>query len=98
MLEKLSLDGKTIVITGGGTGLGRAMCVAMAKAGADMVIASQRLGPHCSRAAAKMIEKSEGLNRLSRIMMRNCPPKSPRIFMPVSRCPRLSLNMSCDCY
>ena len=45
MLEKLSLDGKTIVITGGGTGLGRAMCVAMAKAGADMVIAARRLGP-----------------------------------------------------
>ena len=31
MLEKLSLDGKTIVITGGGTGLGREMSVAMAK-------------------------------------------------------------------
>ena len=45
MLEKLSLDGKTIVITGGGTGLGREMSVAMAKAGADMVIASRRMGP-----------------------------------------------------
>jgi NAD(P)-dependent dehydrogenase (short-subunit alcohol dehydrogenase family) len=45
MLEKLSLDGKTIVITGGGTGLGREMTLAMAKAGADMVIASRRPGP-----------------------------------------------------
>ena len=45
MLEKLSLDGKTIVITGGGTGLGREMSVAMAKAGADLVIASRRMGP-----------------------------------------------------
>ncbi len=45
MLEKLSLDGKTIVITGGGTGLGRDMSVAMAKAGADMVVASRRPGP-----------------------------------------------------
>jgi len=45
MLEKLSLDGKTIVITGGGTGLGRDMAVSMAKAGADLAIASRRQGP-----------------------------------------------------
>ena len=45
MLEKLSLDGKSIVITGGGTGLGREMSLAMARAGADLAIASRRLGP-----------------------------------------------------
>ena len=45
MLENLSLDGKTIVITGGGTGLGREMTLAMARAGADLVIASRRTGP-----------------------------------------------------
>ena len=45
MLEKLSLDGKTIVITGGGTGLGREMALAMARAGADLVIAARRVGP-----------------------------------------------------
>jgi NAD(P)-dependent dehydrogenase (short-subunit alcohol dehydrogenase family) len=45
MLERLSLDGKTIVITGGGTGLGREMTLAMARAGADLVIASRRTGP-----------------------------------------------------
>ena len=45
MLEKLSLDGKTIVITGGGTGLGREMTLAMARAGADLVIAARRTGP-----------------------------------------------------
>lgn len=45
MLEKLSLDGKTIVVTGGGTGLGRAMVRAMARAGADLVIAARRPGP-----------------------------------------------------
>ncbi|MCH8205729.1 MAG: SDR family oxidoreductase [Chloroflexi bacterium] len=45
MLESLSLDGKTIVITGGGTGLGREMALAMGKAGADLVIASRRTGP-----------------------------------------------------
>ena len=43
--EKLSLEGKGIVITGGGTGLGREMTLAMARAGADLVIAARRLEP-----------------------------------------------------
>ena len=45
MLEKLSLEDKTIVITGGGTGLGKEMCLAMARAGANLVIAARRLEP-----------------------------------------------------
>ncbi|MBI2872258.1 MAG: SDR family oxidoreductase [Chloroflexi bacterium] len=45
MLEKLSLDGKTIVVTGGGTGLGREMVRHLARAGADLVIAARRPGP-----------------------------------------------------
>ena len=43
--EKLSLEGKGVVITGGGTGLGREMTIAMAQAGADIVIAARRTGP-----------------------------------------------------
>ena len=45
MLEKLSLEGKAIIITGGGTGLGRAMVRALAKAGANLCIAARRPGP-----------------------------------------------------
>jgi NAD(P)-dependent dehydrogenase (short-subunit alcohol dehydrogenase family) len=45
MLEKLRLDGKVAVITGGGTGLGRAMAFALANAGADVVVGARRLGP-----------------------------------------------------
>ena len=45
MLESLSLEGKSVVITGGGTGLGREMVRAMARAGADLVIAGRRTGP-----------------------------------------------------
>ena len=45
MLERLSLEGKTIVITGGGTGLGREMALAMARAGADLVVAGRRAAP-----------------------------------------------------
>ncbi len=43
--EKLSLEGKGVVITGGGTGLGREMTLAMARAGADIVIAARRVAP-----------------------------------------------------
>ena len=45
MLEKLSLEGTAVVITGGGTGLGREMALAMARAGADLVVAARRRGP-----------------------------------------------------
>ena len=42
MLKRLSLDGKTIVITGGGTGLGREMALAMTR-GRGLILLS-RLG------------------------------------------------------
>ena len=58
MLERLSLDGKVVVITGGGTGLGLAMVRALARAGANLVIAGRRLGP-IEDAAAEV----EGLGR-----------------------------------
>ena len=51
MLERLSLDGKVVVITGGGTGLGLAMVRALARAGANVVIAGRRPGPIESAAA-----------------------------------------------
>ena len=54
MLEKLSLKNKTIVITGGGTGLGKEMCLAMARAGADLVIAARRLEP--IKEVAKLVQ------------------------------------------
>lgn len=45
MLENLNLDGKVVVITGGGTGLGLEMVRALARSGADLVIAGRRSGP-----------------------------------------------------
>ena len=44
-LERLRLDGKVAVVTGGGTGLGKAMALAMAEAGADIVLAGRRPDP-----------------------------------------------------
>ena len=45
MLDRLRLDGKTVVVTGGGTGLGREMALAIARAGGDVVIAGRRKPP-----------------------------------------------------
>jgi NAD(P)-dependent dehydrogenase (short-subunit alcohol dehydrogenase family) len=45
MLEALSLEGKAIIVTGGGTGLGREMALHLAAAGADLALAARRPGP-----------------------------------------------------
>ena len=45
MLENLYLDGKVVVITGGGTGLGLEMVRALTRSGANLAIAGRRAGP-----------------------------------------------------
>ena len=42
---KFSLDGKTALVTGGGTGLGRAMSLALADAGANVIVSARRIDP-----------------------------------------------------
>jgi NAD(P)-dependent dehydrogenase (short-subunit alcohol dehydrogenase family) len=46
-------DGKIVVITGGSKGLGRAMALGFAEAGADVVVASRKLEP-CQKVAAEV--------------------------------------------
>ncbi|MFC1402154.1 MULTISPECIES: SDR family NAD(P)-dependent oxidoreductase [Streptacidiphilus] len=44
-IPTLSAEGKVVLVTGGSKGLGRAMALGFAEAGADVVVASRKLGP-----------------------------------------------------
>ncbi len=45
VLDLFRLDGQVAVVTGGGTGIGRAMALGLAEAGANVVVAGRRLEP-----------------------------------------------------
>ncbi|MDP2920077.1 MAG: SDR family NAD(P)-dependent oxidoreductase [Dehalococcoidia bacterium] len=53
-----TLDGKVIIITGGGTGLGRSMALCLAAEGADIVVAARRKEP--------LEETARGIRKLGR--------------------------------
>ncbi len=58
MLRENALNGKVILITGGGTGLGKSMGKYFAALGADLIIASRKLD--VLEAAAAELEKNSG--------------------------------------
>ena len=52
-IPSLDATGKVVVVTGGSKGLGRAMALGFAEAGADVVVASRKLGP-CEEVATEV--------------------------------------------
>lgn len=62
VLEKLRLDGKVVVVTGGGRGLGKAMAISLAEAGAEVCIASRTVSQ--LEGAAAEIEAASGKKAL----------------------------------
>lgn len=58
MLQEGALTGKTIIVTGGGTGLGRSMGTYFSKLGANLVITSRKL--EVLEGTAREIEESTG--------------------------------------
>jgi NAD(P)-dependent dehydrogenase (short-subunit alcohol dehydrogenase family) len=54
MSELFDLSGKIAIVTGGSRGLGRALCLGLAKAGADVVVASRQV--EACRDVARQIE------------------------------------------
>jgi len=52
-MERFSLAGKVAVVTGGSRGIGRALALGLAEAGADVVVSSRSLGP-CQEVAAQI--------------------------------------------
>ena len=41
VFDQMSLEGKVAIVTGSGRGLGRAMAIALADAGADLVVTAR---------------------------------------------------------
>jgi NAD(P)-dependent dehydrogenase (short-subunit alcohol dehydrogenase family) len=61
--ERFDLSGKVALVTGGSRGLGRAMALAFAEAGADVVVASRKLDS-CQEVAAQI--EAKGRRALAR--------------------------------
>lgn len=57
-MSATDLDGKVIVVTGGGSGMGRDVCIALAAAGARVVLGNR--GAQDGRAVVEMIEAQGG--------------------------------------
>ena len=58
IIDRFKLDGRTAIVTGGGQGIGRSFCVALAQAGAKVAVADIDLD--CANAVVREIDAAGG--------------------------------------
>lgn len=78
MLRDNALSGKTIIVTGGGTGLGRAMSTYFLKLGANVVITSRKMDV-LEKTAAEMQEEAsaDGIELRAKVLPIQCDVRKP---------------------
>ncbi len=78
MLRDNALSGKTIIVTGGGTGLGRAMSTYFLKLGANVVITSRKMDV-LEKTAAEMQEEAsaDGIELKAKVLPVQCDVRKP---------------------
>jgi NAD(P)-dependent dehydrogenase (short-subunit alcohol dehydrogenase family) len=78
MLRDDALSGKTIIVTGGGTGLGRAMSTYFLKLGANVVITSRKIDV-LEKTAAEMQEEAsaDGKKSKAKVIPVQCDVRKP---------------------
>lgn len=77
MLRDDALNGKTIIVTGGGTGLGRAMSTYFLKLGANVVITSRKMDV-LLKAAGEMEQEAAASNRGgAKVLAVQCDVRKP---------------------
>ncbi|MCF8452591.1 MAG: SDR family oxidoreductase [Pedobacter sp.] len=78
MLRDNALSGKTIIVTGGGTGLGRAMSTYFLKLGANVVITSRKMDV-LEKTAAEIQEEAsaDGIELRAKVLPLQCDVRKP---------------------
>jgi NAD(P)-dependent dehydrogenase (short-subunit alcohol dehydrogenase family) len=78
MLRDNALSGKTIIVTGGGTGLGRAMSTYFLKLGANVVITSRKMDV-LEKTATEMQEEAsaDGIELKAKVLPVQCDVRKP---------------------
>jgi len=77
MLRDDALSGKTILVTGGGTGLGRAMSTYFLKLGANVVITSRKMDVLLKTAAEMEQEAAASNKRGAKVLAVQCDVRKP---------------------
>ena len=74
-LPNLSLEGRVAIVTGGSKGIGKAIALTFAEAGADVVV--------CSRALADLESVAEEIRRLGRCSLAAPTDITSMLSLPV---------------